>query len=341
MQGRRTVLAGLAALPVWGLTPGKGRAADRRVLRVGYIPIIPMTQLFIIEGEGWARAAGLDLTLTRFASGPAMVQALASGSLDVAYVGIGPVMVARARGVALTVVAANIIDQVALVGRGRLVEIMAAAPSPRDGFARFRRDTGRPAKIATLPQGSVPEAVLRYYLDEAAKADRGDVEVVGVGEDQVQQLLLAGAVDAGSITEPILTIVLERDPSARVIAAASAMLPRQPGAVIAVTHEALARDRDAIAELVALHVRATRFARTDPERTVRAVAEFIGKGIIDTSLLRKALASDATRLISDPRAIVASTRLLQDFQRRNGTLSVAVDIDALFDSSFFEAAEKR
>src|SRR5260221_4730923 len=135
-----------------------------------------------------------------------MVQALASGSLDVAYVGIGPVMVARARGVALTVVAANIIDQVALVGRGKLVEIMAAAPSPRDGFARFRRDAGRPAKIATLPQGSLPEAGLRFYLDETPKGHPGDVEGVGVGEDQVQQLLLARAGRGRSITPALLAI---------------------------------------------------------------------------------------------------------------------------------------
>src|SRR5688572_28835627 len=73
--------------------------ADPVTLRVGYIPIIPMTQLFIMEGEGWTSQAGLNLQLTQFSSGPNMVQALASGSLDVAYVGIGPAIVARSRGI--------------------------------------------------------------------------------------------------------------------------------------------------------------------------------------------------------------------------------------------------
>lgn len=315
-------------------------AQDRATLRVGYIPIIPMTQLFVMEGEGWTRAAGLDLVLTRFSSGPLMVQGLASGSLDVAYIGIGPAMLARARGIDVKVVAANVIDQVALIGRGRLVEAFAAAPSPADAFRSFRAALRRPAKIATLPLGSVPDAVLRYYLQEVAKVAPEDVEILGVGEDQVQQLLLAGAVDAASILEPILTIVLERDRSARVIAPAGAMFARQPGAVVVATRDALDKRAPAIAKLVALHVRATAFARSDPDRTAAAVVAFIGQGLVEPALMRKALTSGATTLIADPRTIVDSTRLLQEFQQRIGSQPASVDIDALFEFGFFDAAPR-
>lgn len=325
-------LAGLA-----GLTARGARAQSRASLRVGYLPIIPMTQLFVLEGEGWAKAAGLDLTLTRFSSGPAMVQALASGSLDIAYVGIGPAMLASARGIALKVVAANVTDQVALIGRGRLAEAFGAVPNPAEAFRRFHATTGAPAKIATLPQGSVPDTVLRYYL-ERAKIDAADVEIRGVGEDQVQQLLLAGAVDAASILEPILTIVLERDRGAKVIAKPGQMFPRQPGAVVVATQDAVTKQRDAVARLVALHVRATAFALKEPDRTAQDVVAFIGKGLIEPAVMRKALTSDATRLIADPRLIVESTRLLQDFQQRIGSQPALVDIDALFDFSFFDAA---
>ena len=214
-------------------------------LRVGYIPIIPMTQLFIMEGEGWTGQAGLRLQLTQFSSGPTMVQALASGSLDVAYVGIGPAIVARSRGIDIKVLASNIIDQVALIGRGPFAETMAAAPSAAEGFRRFYERAGRPAKIATLPQGSVPDTILRYYIQNVAKVDPAHVQIIGIGEDQVQQSLLAGAVEGASILEPILTIVQERDPTARIIAPANAMLPRQPGAVLAVRETVIADHPDA------------------------------------------------------------------------------------------------
>src|SRR4051794_37124165 len=248
------------------LSPLRANAAPV-TLRVGYIPIIPMTQLFIMEGEGWTGRAGLHLQLIQFSSGPTMVQALASGSLDVAYVGIGPALVARSRGIDIKVLASNIIDQVALIARGPFAETMAAAPSEAEGFRRYFERAGRAAKIATLPQGSVPDTVLRHYIQNVAKIDPQHVNIVGVGEDQVQQLLLAGAVEGASILEPILTIVQERDPTARIIASPNTMLPRQPGAVLAVRETVIAEHRDAIAKLVELHVRATDFARAERDRT--------------------------------------------------------------------------
>lgn len=138
-------------------------------LQVAYLPVLPMAQLFIIQAEGWARDAGLDLQLTRFSSGPAMVQALASGKFDVAYVGIGPAMVARGNGLDLKVIAANGEDQLALLGRGAFAESFAKASSPAAAFAAFHQSAGRPVKIATLPKGSVPaDTVLRYYLMQRA-----------------------------------------------------------------------------------------------------------------------------------------------------------------------------
>src|SRR5690348_7143205 len=68
----RRILAGLAGAAVLAVLPQAASRAEP--LQVGYIPIIPMTQLFVLEGEGWSRQAGLDLRTTSFASGPAMIQ---------------------------------------------------------------------------------------------------------------------------------------------------------------------------------------------------------------------------------------------------------------------------
>ena len=80
--------------------------------------------------------------------------------------------------------------------------------------------------------------------------------------------LLAGVVDGASILEPILTIVQERKPTTnpRIVAPANAMLPRQPGAVVAVREATITADRASVAKLVELHVRATSFAKSRPRR---------------------------------------------------------------------------
>ncbi len=337
---RRALMALAAPLALAGLAARPARAQLDVPLRVGFISIIPMTQLFVIEGERWAGAAGLDLILKRFSSGPPMIDALGAGDLDVAYVGIGPAMVARARGADVKVVAANIVEQVALIGRGALVAAFDATPTPAEAFRRFREQSGRPARIATLPPGAVPDTVLRYYLRDVGKTD-GLIDILGVGEDEVQRLLLAGAVDAASIVEPILTIALEHDRSARILARPSQMLPHHPGAVVLVHGSVIADNRNAVAQLVILHVRATEFARSNPDRTTADTVEFLGRGLVDPAVVRKALTSDATNLIADPHVIVEPTRVLQAFQRNLGTQSAPIDVDALFDFSFYDAVVAR
>jgi len=313
-------------------------AAQATHLKVAYLPILPMAQLFVIDGEGWAKKAGLELELTSFSSGPALVQALASNTFDVAYVGIGPAMVARANGIPMKVVAANGVNQVSLIGRGDLAAAFAAAATPAEAFTAFRRISGRPARLATLPKGSVPDTVLRYWLANIVKVASDQTEILGVGEDRVQQLLLSGAVDAGSILEPILTIVQEHDRNARILATGNAMFPDQPGAIVAVSEHVISASPEAVSQLVALHIRATELIREDPDSIASFVQDAIGKGLISRDTLAAALKSPAMHPVADPHVIIAATRAMQDFQLQLGVLAKPVIVDDLFDTRFYDAA---
>ena len=332
--GRRQVLLGVAALGALAARPA--RAATR--LRVAYIPILAMAQLFVIQAEGWAAQAGLDLTTTSFSSGPAMVQALASGRFDVAYIGIGPAMVARAHGVDLKVVAANGIDQTALLGRGAFAAAWAKAASPAAAFAAFRQAAGRPVRIATLPKGAVPDTVLHYWLDRIAHVAPADVQVLGFGENQVQQALLSGSVDAASTLEPTLTLVQERDPTARVLVLGGTMFPGQPGAVVAVTDRLIETNRAVVQALVGLHIRATALLRAHPHRAAADLEHTLGKGLLSEATLFKAVTSPSANPISDPRAIIPATERMNDYQAGLNHMSKLADVAGMFDPSFYTAA---
>ncbi|MFY0992284.1 ABC transporter substrate-binding protein [Halomonas sp. C05BenzN] len=325
------------------IAAGPAQAADPTTrLEVGYMPILPVAQLFVMEGEGWTTEAGLELELTRFSSGPAMVQALASGELDVMYFGIGPAMVARANGVPIKVLAASIREQIGLVARGELADAFARVEDPAEAIARFTETQDRKPKIATFPRGSVPDTVLRYWLVERLGVGEEAVEIVAMGADRVQQALLAGAVDGASILEPILTTVQERDDSARVVARADEMLPGQPGAVLAARESALADHPEALRALMALHLRATEVLREEPGRAAPHVREFVGKRLIGLDTVEAALRSPSSNYLADPHAILEATRTMHDFQAAQGTLRKRVDLDALFDTGLYDAvAEER
>ncbi|TDR56976.1 NitT/TauT family transport system substrate-binding protein [Halomonas ventosae] len=327
----------LAPLVALLIAAGPAQADDPTRLEVGYMPILPVAQLFVMEGEGWTSDAGLELELTRFSSGPAMVQALASGELDVMYFGIGPAMVARANGVPIKVLAASIREQIGLVARGELADTFARVADPAEAIARFTEEQGRKPQIATFPRGSVPDTVLRYWLVEQLAVGEEAVDIVAMGADRVQQALLAGAVDAASILEPILTTVQERDDSARVVARADEMLPGQPGAVLAARESALADHPEAMRALMALHLRATEVLVEEPERAAPHVREFVGKRLIGLDTVEAALRSPSSNYLADPHAILEATRTMHDFQAAQGTLRKRVDLDALFDTDLYDA----
>ena len=102
-------VAGVAAMVVTGASLS-GQARAETTLEMAYMPIVPCSQLFVMEGLGWTSKAGLNLKLTRFPNGPAIVQAIASGKMDVMCFGIGPAMVVRAKGIKIKVVAAGIVE---------------------------------------------------------------------------------------------------------------------------------------------------------------------------------------------------------------------------------------
>ena len=147
-------------------------------------------------------------------------------------------------------------------------------------------------------------------------------------------------MDGASIVEPVLTVVREAKPDAYVMGLGGELFPNQPGAVVAVRGEALAQKRGAIDKIVALHIRATKMLRNDPKRAARHVHAAIGAGLIKLDIMQKAVVSPANNFVSDPRVIVAATKVMHDFSAEMGTLRKKVPLDLLFDSSVYEAAEK-
>lgn len=335
---RRLVLAGAASLAVPALT---GRALSRGAgvtARVGFIPVVGAAPVFVADRQGWARGEGLGLSFTTFQSGPNMIQALASGTIDVYVAGVAPLGVARSRGVDVKVVASTATGENVFVATPRLAAHFQPGLSDAEAFRRYRAATGRPARLATQPPGSVPNTTLQYWLWEQIRADRADVEIVAMGIDATQQAVLAGAVEGATIREPALTIVRRRDPAIRLIAVGDAMFPGQPGTVVAVSGSFLRRHESQVQQLVNAVARAGEVLRTNPDGVAGDVAAHLAKGLVDVATIADALKSPASKFETDPRKIIEPAKAMQDYQVRLGSLRQAVPLDALFETRFFERA---
>ncbi len=321
-----------------GLALAAGPASAQVMARVGVIPVVGAAPLFVANGMGWAKEAGLDVKVTTFESGPNMIQALASGTIDIYVAGVMPLAVARSKGVPSKVIAATAVEEMVFVAGPKLAPYFAAGVAPADALKAFRAKEGKPARLAAQPPGSVPNTTLQHWLWQVAKADKADADIVSLGIDATQQAVLAGAVDGAAIREPALTIVQARNPAIKLVATGGQMFPSQPGTVVAVTPAFAAAHPAEVQGLVDALVRADRLLKEKPDEAAPSVEQALGKGIVDLATIRKALTSPASRFVVDPRTIVEATGKMQDFQVSIGTLDQAAPLDGLFDPSFYQKA---
>ncbi len=332
---RRTFLA-LAAVSLLA-TPGA--AAEAVTARVGIIPVLGVAPLFVATSEGFLKDAGITTTVTTFESGPHMIQAVASGTLDIYVGGIAPLAVARSKGVDIRVVAATATGENVFVAGPKLAPYFSGK-SPAEAFKAFKAATGKAARLATQPAGSVPNTTLQYWLWEVAKADKADVEVVPMGIDATQQAVLAGAVDGAIVREPAVTIILGRNPNVKLIANGNELFPGQPGTVVAVTGAFADKNPAAVQGLVTALVKAADVIAKTPDRAVPAVEAALGKGIVDKATFAKALASPATHFEIDPRKVIEPARAMQAYQVKLGSLDKELPFDGLFVPSYYIEATK-
>lgn len=315
-------------------------AAETTPAEIGYMPILPDAQLFVGLEDGSIKAAGIDADLVSFQNGPAMVQALLAGQLDIAYVGIGPAMVARGKGADIRVVASNITQQISFVALGKLAKAFDDGDAA-EAFARFKADTGRKARVSTFPVGSVPQTVLQHWLQREIKADPQDIDIIYQGAAQVQQSLLTGAVDGAAILEPVISITQDRNDDARVVASGSQMFAEHPGAVLVVRQAFLDAHPDVVTRLVAAHVKATRQLQAGDDNAIDAVHQYVGGGRLARRIVARAVKRSADQFEADPHAIIDGTRRMQAFQKEMGTLKADTDIDALIETRFYDQANDK
>jgi NitT/TauT family transport system substrate-binding protein len=307
-------------------------------IRVGYIPVMGVAQIFVADGEGWAKEKSLDIKFSSFESGPNMIQALSSGTLDVYVAGLAPLLVLRSKGFDVRVVAATVVEEMGVAAGPALAPLFNGGKGTAEGFKVFHEKNGRPAKLATQPIGSGPNATLQYWLWEVLKVDKADVEIIEMGIDATQRAILTGAVEGGNIREPASTIALKQNPNIKLIATGADMFPDFPGVVIAVSGTFADKNPKAVEDLVSVVVRATKELQENPAKVAPLVGVGLGKGIISDDIILAALKSPQTKFTSDPRRIIESTKKLQDFQVKIGALRKAEPLDGLFVTSFYDKA---
>ncbi len=182
-----------------GAAPAASGGATAQV-RVGYVPVLVYSPLFIAIDKGYFAAQGLTAVATPFTGGADILAQNASGNLEVGLGGLGAAALnAFARGLDLRIVSSQHAESPPL-----------ATPLV---VAKSRFDDGTYTSVAALKGKRVAinaKGTGTEYWLQAALAKNGlamsDIQLVALPFDQVAAALAGGALDAAMLGEPLVTL---------------------------------------------------------------------------------------------------------------------------------------
>jgi len=325
---RRSYLAAAGSAATLGVAGCLGGGSES--LTVAHMPIFPDLQYYVMESEGYFDAIDADLEGQEFSDGPAIVQAFASGDIDIAMFGIVPAMIVIDRGIPAQVTAANIKEPMAILADDALGPLWDDHGS--DAFAVWAEENGEPFTFGAFPQGSVPDVLLRYWLGQIAVEPGTDVEITEInGANAVFQALANDEIDGASIMEPVPTRVAEEDLGVGTFRTSAEIMPGQPAAVTLMTDSV--RESPTAAAFLRQHVRATEFIGDNPAETASIVADGIGMA---ADQAEQALAGPLSNFVTDPREIESGVEIFAGFAADNGQIDTELPTDEIFDYSVYD-----
>ena len=300
-------------------------------LTVAHMPIYPDLQWYVMEAEGYFSDIDADVVGQEFTDGPAIVQAFGGGDIDIAMFGIVPAMIVIDREIPAQVTAANIREPMGIMAEQSLHEDFEAHGG--EAFAMWEAEHGQPFRFGTFPQGSVPDVLLRFWLQDIGVVPDEDVEIIEInGASAVWQAIANDEIDGTSIMEPVPTIAEAEDSSVTMLRTAADILPGQPAAVTLMSDTV--RESPVAAQFLEQHVRATEFIDANPDETAQHVESGIGMPV---DRARRALDSPLSNFITDPSEIVDATQVFAEFAAENDQISEQLTTEQIFDRSVYDS----
>jgi len=296
-------------------------------LTVAYVPIYPNMQHYVMDQQGYYDELPVEVSVERFSSGPNVVKAFASGDVDVALFGITPAMVLIDKDTAAGVLAANSRNGFKIMATTEVADRFEADGG--EAFDSFERDTGRKLRFGAPPDGSVPDIVLRYWIEQ--DLGLGEMESIiaksTIPPAKAVQTIQSGDIDATIIQEPFATIIDQSDGFSEV-AWSGDILENHPVTVLFANQRVI--DAPEVAQsLVDQHVRATEFVADSPEAAAVDAASVIGSGVSE-DLASEAMSSRASDFVSDPHSITDQTSAMAEFVAGVGNIAESVSTSDLF-----------
>ena len=236
---------------------------------IGYLPSDHDAALFVADAQGKFQENGINTKLVQFNNGGDLMTAMASGDVDVGYVGITPVLSSIEKGVPVKVISAAQTE-----GSGIVVAKNSDIQSVSDLSGK---------KIATPGEASIQHMLLTYYLKQNGM-DINDLKVSAMKVPSMNDALNTNKIDGMITFEPYVTIAEEN--GAEVLVDSDEILSNHPCCVVVASDNFIKNNENTTKTILEIHENATSFINSNTDEAAGLLPSDIVK---DVEVEKKAL----------------------------------------------------
>ena len=229
-------------------------AGSGDTVTIGYLPSDHDAALFVADAQGQFASNGIKTELVQFNNGGDLMTAMASGDVDVGYVGITPVLASIQKGVPVKVISAAQTD-----GSGLVV-------SKNSGISSVQDLAGK--SIATPGEASIQYMLLQYYLEQNGMSLK-DLKVSSMKVPSMNDALKTNKIDGMITFEPYVTIAEKN--GATVLAGSQDILPDHPCCVVVASDKFLEEHPNETNTILKIHENATNFINNNSDEAASMI----------------------------------------------------------------------
>ena len=255
-----------------------------------------------------------------FIGGPPMLQAFQAGALDAGFVGSTPLIFAQAGNQSIVAVAGF------ATTNGQYQLLTAPGGHGVTGWASLK------GKKVAYQQGTAGEAVLLQALDNAG-LKLSDVTTVNVSQTSITAALQGGSADAGLSVEPLTSVYLAKNPTAKVAGTTNLITDRSN--FIIATQSALKDPgkEAALGDYLSRLVKSFNYLHAHPTAVAEAI--YVKQyGLTPARAAEVLKETGVATFIQLPGAIVAQQQKLADLYQSAGEIPSKVDVSSEFDTRY-------
>ena len=246
-------------------------------VKIGYLPSDHDAALFVADAQGKFAEKNITTELVQFNNGGDLMTAMASGEVDVGYVGIAPVLSSVEKGVPV-----KVISSAQTEGSGIVVTKDSGITSAADLKGK---------SIATPGEASIQYVLLTYYLDQNGLST-DDLNISAMKVPSMNDALKTKQIDGIITFQPYVSIAANSSDNV-VLADSLTILPNHPCCVVVASDDFIKNHEDTVKDIIAIHENATKFINDNIKAgNSSAVVELLPEDIVsDADLEVKSLES--------------------------------------------------